>query len=674
MTEPTRQQILDAAAKVYAELGFRGATTRRIAEVAGVNEVTLFRTFGSKANLIDEVIRSCHRDPDAASLPAEPAEPEAELSRWVAETHRFMLDRRGLIRSAVAELYEHPEHSNEVADHPTVSFRELRAYVDRLHRTGAIPDVANANAACTMLLGTLFSDALHRDVMPSMFPPAPDAPRTYVRLFLRALGATAAVGLAILLLAAAPMTLAAQGGVAPTAMASTATTAPATLSLLDALRRAEQKSEGVAIAAAGVTRAKGVQQQANSARLPQANGSIAYQRAIQNQFASISERFSDPNDTTSGGGFTDSPIARIFAAPNTAIFSLNVSQTLYSAGRIPAARAGAAAGRTAAEIAYDAAKAQAVLEVAQAYFDAVAADQFVAIAESSLVLTDRALAQVKLAREVGTAAEFDLIRAQVARDNQRPLVIQAAGARTAAYLRLKQLLDLPLTGPLTLTTPIRDEAAAVASPTAPIVLADARTVQPDTTVSARATVRQAEAQVRAQEGALRAAKLARLPALQLGSTYQRFAYPPEGTFLPSALDLYFPNWNVTLGLSVPVLTGGRLRGERLVAEANLTEARERLQQSREGASVDALLTISQYEQAQAAYAASVGTDTQAQRAYVIAEVRFREGLSTSLELTQVRVQLEQARLQRVTAARDLEVARLRLALLKDLPLPLQGGR
>lgn len=673
MTEPTRQQLLDAAAKVYAEVGFRGATTRRIAEVAGVNEVTLFRTFGSKANLIDEVIRSCHRGPEAATLPAEPADPEGELTRWAGDTHRFMLERRGLIRSAVAELHEHPEHSSEVADHPTVSFRELRAYVDRLHATRTIPDVANANAACTMLLGTLFSDALHRDVMPSMFPPAPDAPRTYVRLFLRALGATAAACLAILLLAATPMPATAQGGAAtPSATAGTA----AALSLADALRRAELKSEGVAIAAAGVTRAKGLQQQANSARLPQANGSIAYQRAIQNQFASISERFSDPNDSTAGGGFTDSPIARIFAAPNTAIFSLNVSQTLYSAGRIPAARAGAAAGRTAAEIAYDAAKAQAVLEVAQAYFDAVAADQFVAIAESSLVLTDRALAQVRLAREVGTAAEFDLIRAQVARDNQRPLVIQAAGARTAAYLRLKQLLDLPLTGPLTLTTPIRDEAAAApeTSPTAPIVLADERTVRPDTTVSARATVRQAEAQVRAQEGALRAARLARLPALQLSTNYQRFAYPPEGTFLPSALDLYFPNWNVTLGLSIPVLTGGRLRGERLVAEANLTEARQRLQQSREGASVDALLAINQYEQAQAAYAASVGTDTQAQRAYAIAEVRFREGLSTSLELTQVRVQLEQARLQRVTAARDLEVARLRLALLKDLPLPLAGGR
>jgi outer membrane protein TolC len=67
-------------------------------------------------------------------------------------------------------------------------------------------------------------------------------------------------------------------------------------------------------------------------------------------------------------------------------------------------------------------------------------------------------------------------------------------------------------------------------------------------------------------------------------------------------------------------------------------------------------------------------DAQAARAYSIAEVRFSEGLSTPVELTESRVQLEQARLQRVTTARDLEVARLRIALLKDLPLTLGGIR
>ena len=122
-----------------------------------------------------------------------------------------------------------------------------------------------------------------------------------------------------------------------------------------------------------------------------------------------------------------------------------------------------------------------------------------------------------------------------------------------------------------------------------------------------------------------------------------------------------------------MLTGGRLRGDRLVAEANLTEAQQRLQQTREGAALDALLALTALEQAQASYLASVGTDAQAAQAYRIAEVRFREGISTQLELTEVRVQLEQSRLQRVNAARDLELAKLRLALLKDLPLP-TGGR
>ena len=313
------------------------------------------------------------------------------------------------------------------------------------------------------------------------------------------------------------------------------------------------------------------------------------------------------------------------------------------------------------------------MEAAQSYYDAVASDRVLAIAESSLVLTERSLAQTELARQLGTAAEFDLLRARVARDNQRPLVIQARGNRTTAFLRLKQVLELPLAAPLTLTTPIRDDSAVVADALAPVMLADERTLTPDTTTDARSVVRQAEAQLGAQRSALRAANLARLPSVQLSSTYQRFAYPPEGTFLPGALDLYFPNWTVSVGLSIPILTGGRLSGERMVAQANVIEAEAQLRQVREGAELDALLALTQLEQAAAAYLASAGTDAQAEQAYRIAEVRFSEGISTQLELTETRVQLEQARLQRVTAARDLEIARLRLALLKDLPLA-TGGR
>ncbi len=55
--EETRVRILCAAREVIARKGKRGATTREIADRAGVNEATLFRHFGNKDTLIMTVIQ-----------------------------------------------------------------------------------------------------------------------------------------------------------------------------------------------------------------------------------------------------------------------------------------------------------------------------------------------------------------------------------------------------------------------------------------------------------------------------------------------------------------------------------------------------------------------------------------------------------------------------------------
>lgn len=665
MSEPTKQQLLDAAVRVYSDSGFRGATTRRIAEEAGVNEVTLFRLFGSKAALIEAAVLHASTNGAAAPLPSEPVDPVRELTQWAEKDHAFMLETRGMIRTSMAEMHERPECADSASSHPAQSFASLVTYIERLAERRFIPSATDAKPAAAMLMGTLFADAMGRDMMPDMFPPEKQAPATYVRLFLRSIGATLAAFLLLVL---------------PLSGVTAQTPTPATtgaLSLGDALRMAERKSANVRIAQAGAARAAGQQRQADSQLLPQVTGSATYQRAIQNQFQAISEQFAQPDTSSTppaDDGIANSPLAQIFAAPNTAVLTLSATQNLWTAGRLSAQRAGARAGRDAADIQLTSARAQALLDVAASYYDAVAAERLQAIADSTLELTERTLKSVELARSLGTASEFDLLRARVTRDNARPASIQARGNRTAAMLRLKQLLEIPLATPLTLTTPIRDDAGIVTAPMAPVELADSRSVAPDTSIGARAIVRQAQAQLDASEQALTAARLARLPSVQLSTLYQRFAYPPEGTFLPGSLDLYFPNWTVTLGLSFPIFTGGRLSGDRAIAEANVMEARARLQQARDGAEVDALLAIVALEQAQAAYLASVGTDAQAEQAYRIAEVRFTEGLSTPVELTESRVQLQQARLQRVTSARDLEVARLRLALLKDLPINIGGMR
>ena len=49
-------KIFSAALDMLVSQGYEGATTQKIAHRAGVNEVTLFRKYGSKASLFEKVI------------------------------------------------------------------------------------------------------------------------------------------------------------------------------------------------------------------------------------------------------------------------------------------------------------------------------------------------------------------------------------------------------------------------------------------------------------------------------------------------------------------------------------------------------------------------------------------------------------------------------------------
>src|SRR6202022_1147553 len=173
-----------------------------------------------------------------------------------------------------------------------------------------------------------------------------------------------------------------------------------------------------------------------------------------------------------------------FGAKNQYNLGLSFSQNLFAGGRIQAQNAVANAGRRSAEIELAAQRAQLRLDVTQDYFDAALADRLVALAESSAVQTENVLKQTQLARTVGNVSEFELLRAQVTSANQRPIVIQRQSDREVAYLRLKQLTNLPLEAPLQRPTPAQDSAATNAA-------LRSIGINSDTAAIDRATVRQA---------------------------------------------------------------------------------------------------------------------------------------------------------------------------------------
>jgi outer membrane protein TolC len=124
---------------------------------------------------------------------------------------------------------------------------------------------------------------------------------------------------------------------------------------------------------------------------------------------------------------------------------------------------------------------------------------------------------------------------------------------------------------------------------------------------------------------------------------------------------------------VPILTGGRQRGDEAIAIAELEQARSQRQQVEELAALDTRSVWAELVAARAAWEASAGTIQQAQRAYQIANVRFTNGVSTQLELSDARLSLQQAEANRMQAARDLQVARARVALLPNLPVSAPSG-
>ena len=199
MSIDVRERIITAAMTAYAESGFQGATTRRVAEIAGVNEVTIFRNFGSKAALMDEALfRRCAAlkivDPP---LPTMPLDPSSELTRWCDQFLSQIRGSRGLLRKAMGAAEERFHELKKGFEPARSADRELHEYVRALVRDGWVGASVLADPDCdelltasqTMLVGALWGDAMAREHNDeSLWVPETRAARRYVQVFLRALG------------------------------------------------------------------------------------------------------------------------------------------------------------------------------------------------------------------------------------------------------------------------------------------------------------------------------------------------------------------------------------------------------------------------------------------------------------------------------------------------------
>jgi len=110
--DPTKAAILRAGLELLAEKGYKGAITREIAIRAGTSEVTLFRHYKSKQELMREAINSIS-PPIEQLLPSATGDFEADLTGLVGNINALIEANKGFVIRLLPELMRHPElHSD----------------------------------------------------------------------------------------------------------------------------------------------------------------------------------------------------------------------------------------------------------------------------------------------------------------------------------------------------------------------------------------------------------------------------------------------------------------------------------------------------------------------------------------------------------------------------------
>lgn len=161
----THKRLIEAASQVFASLGVQGATTREIARVAGVNEVTLFRHFASKEQLLGAVIENASALQTEALAHSEAWTQDLRIDlRRYAQLYNTMLEaHENLIRTFIGEAKRHPEAAKQVIQEAAKPLGEkLVAYLQSSQKRDIVRADLDPFPAVDMFTGMLLAGMLCR--------------------------------------------------------------------------------------------------------------------------------------------------------------------------------------------------------------------------------------------------------------------------------------------------------------------------------------------------------------------------------------------------------------------------------------------------------------------------------------------------------------------------------
>ncbi len=164
------EQIYRAVIQVVAERGYSGTTTKQMADAANVSEVTLFRKYGSKQQLVKQAISSIINLSDLASAAHFTGDINVDLTR-IVQAYQDSAGKHGsFITTLFSEMSRHPELVDSI-DEPFTIFLDMGKLVARYQENGQLRKEHPLHLLAVLLGPVMYITLLCNAMPKSALPP-----------------------------------------------------------------------------------------------------------------------------------------------------------------------------------------------------------------------------------------------------------------------------------------------------------------------------------------------------------------------------------------------------------------------------------------------------------------------------------------------------------------------
>jgi outer membrane protein len=428
-----------------------------------------------------------------------------------------------------------------------------------------------------------------------------------------------------------------------------------TLTLEDSIATALKNNPNLRSAEEKVKIAEQKVNEARASFMPSISGSGSYTYAgklpeMQFDFSSLLGGLTQPQGAPSESAAITSGGGGSIAIGNKHTYNAGISaqQPLFTWGKIANAHKQSKISLEAEKQGLESVKQQVAFDTTKAFYGVLLTDELVKVTEMAV---EQVKAHVKTAQDLvdaGMATNFDLLRAKVQLANTQSQLIKMQNLLKLTKDGFKNTVGLNLDAQINLKGDFSYK---------PMELELDKLLE--SAMKNRPEIKQLEFQEMMGEKIVSIVKAGNKPNLALAYNYN---YTSNAAKLGDVFnrDEWNNTWNVTLALSVPIFDGLATRARVKQAKSAVKQIQIGKEQLMNGITLEVRSSYMSFQEAKDLLQVQVETIQQAQESLRIANLRFKNGMLTSVELMDTELALTQAQTNYTNALNDYIIALAKL--------------